>query len=160
MWRAFRAQQLPNTKCSNHAYTWASIPLSLWSIPLFQKKHVTKSLGKAFPLYPPKFLMTNFLAIDRFPGCKFPIIPSYFPRSCSMSPYSILLNSSFFQMFLCSLHWIFFPLPTCYISFPSKLKKPFVSTLKWQILPKMGMKTISASFFSWDGRPWGYINHA
>src|SRR6218665_2031136 len=41
--------------------------------PSFRKKHVTKSLGKTFPLHPPKFLMTFILVIDRIPGCKFPI---------------------------------------------------------------------------------------
>ena len=48
--------------------------LNLWSIiPPLSEKHVTKSLGKTFPLHPPKFLMTFFSVIDRIPGCKFPI---------------------------------------------------------------------------------------
>jgi len=51
-------------------------PLNLWNIrPILSlwEKHVTKSLGKTFPLHPPKFLMTFILVIDRIPGCKFPI---------------------------------------------------------------------------------------
>src|SRR6218665_426803 len=32
-----------------------------------------KSVGKTFPLHPPKFLMIFTLVIDRIPGCKVPI---------------------------------------------------------------------------------------
>src|SRR6218665_701984 len=42
-------------------------------MPPLSENHVTKSLGKTFPLHPPKFLMTFILVIDRFPGCTFPI---------------------------------------------------------------------------------------
>src|SRR6218665_1516729 len=48
------------------------------------RKPCYKSLGKTFPLHPPKFLMTFILVIDRFPGCTFPIRGHPFMTSTRM----------------------------------------------------------------------------
>src|SRR6218665_1452717 len=50
-------------------------------MPPLSENHVTKSLGKTFPLHPPKFLMTFILAIDHFPGCTLPIRDHLFMTS-------------------------------------------------------------------------------
>src|SRR6218665_1520353 len=85
--------------------------LSLWSVhpsepmkhfPCFRKT-CYKSLGKTFPLHPPKFLMSFFS------HCPFPrLLISYytllFPAFLFNFP-PIFLNSPYiFKMFLCSLY--------------------------------------------------------
>ena len=80
-----------------------------------------------------------------------PLIPSNFPRSYSISPYSS--SSPYFQMFLCSYTLNFLP-PTEMLHFlPPKLTKPFVYPLNDKFPHKMRMMKISASFPPWDGHP-------
>src|SRR6218665_650096 len=55
--------------------------------PSFRKTCYNKS-RKNFSSSSAKISDDLLLVIDRFPGCKLPIIPSYFPRPCSISPYS------------------------------------------------------------------------
>src|SRR6218665_1361257 len=97
-----------------------------------------KVYRKNFPVHPQKFLMI-FLDIVRFPGFKFPNMPSYFHPFLFHFP-PILLNSPYiFKMFLCSYTKLSSPTKMLYF-LPPKSKKPFVSPVKLQISTKMGMK--------------------
>src|SRR6218665_3348275 len=57
-------------------------------MPPLSENHVTKSLGKTFPLHPPKCLMNFILVIDCIPGCKFPIRGHAFMTSTRRGPGS------------------------------------------------------------------------
>ena len=105
-------------------------PLSLWSIPPVSENHVRKRLVYEktflthFPediflfrpirqnVWSPFIVIVHYFHIFRFPGCKFPIIPSYFPLILKFSPIS---NSPYFSYVLTlnfRPNWIFFIFPS------------------------------------------------
>jgi len=84
-------------------------------------------------VWSPFIVIVHYFHIFRFPGCKFPIIPSYFPLILKFPLFQI---PPIFHMFL---HLIFVLIEFFYISFPFKLTKTFVShkikkcsPLKWE----------------------------